>query len=312
MKQLVCEMCGGRDLVKQDGVFVCQNCGTKYSVEEAKKMMVEGRVSVEGTVAVEGTVKVDKSNELHKLYTLARRAKENDNAENACRYYRQIEEQDPSSWEAYFYLIYFEASTTTLGAIPNECKNLINCFKTTMQLLSEARLKDAELRKALHMMQTDIMNLGALMASSANELSSTRERIFYHADVLAMMEELGNNIMNSFPKYSDIAADAWKAEIDVYISIIYDEIVVYSPGNSTGYVIYDVVEKIQNADPSYEDPFNSSGKQMVSGKLKLWLAVLFFSACAVGGYFMGGFIGILVIIGSIFMVGVAIYKAIKS
>ena len=27
MKQLTCEMCGGTDLVKQDGVFVCQSCG---------------------------------------------------------------------------------------------------------------------------------------------------------------------------------------------------------------------------------------------------------------------------------------------
>ncbi len=38
MKQLTCKMCGSNDLVKQDGVFVCQNCGCKYSVEEAKKM----------------------------------------------------------------------------------------------------------------------------------------------------------------------------------------------------------------------------------------------------------------------------------
>ena len=37
MKQMVCEMCGGTDLIKQDGVFVCQTCGTKYSIEEAKK-----------------------------------------------------------------------------------------------------------------------------------------------------------------------------------------------------------------------------------------------------------------------------------
>lgn len=37
MKQLICEMCGGSDLIKQEGVFVCQSCGTKYSVEEAKK-----------------------------------------------------------------------------------------------------------------------------------------------------------------------------------------------------------------------------------------------------------------------------------
>lgn len=49
MKQLSCEMCGSTDLLKTDGVFVCQNCGCKYSVEEAKKMMVEGVVQVEGT-----------------------------------------------------------------------------------------------------------------------------------------------------------------------------------------------------------------------------------------------------------------------
>jgi len=41
MKQIICEMCGGKDLIKQDSVFVCQNCQAKYSVEEAKKMMVE-------------------------------------------------------------------------------------------------------------------------------------------------------------------------------------------------------------------------------------------------------------------------------
>ena len=37
MKQLTCEMCGSVDLIKQDGYFVCQSCGCKYSVEEAKK-----------------------------------------------------------------------------------------------------------------------------------------------------------------------------------------------------------------------------------------------------------------------------------
>lgn len=40
-------MCGNTDLLKNDGVFICQSCGTKYSVEEAKKMMVEGTVQVE-------------------------------------------------------------------------------------------------------------------------------------------------------------------------------------------------------------------------------------------------------------------------
>lgn len=59
MKKIVCEMCGG-ELIKDSGVFVCQNCGCKYSVEEAKKMMVE----VEGTVNV--AINKDKENQILK------------------------------------------------------------------------------------------------------------------------------------------------------------------------------------------------------------------------------------------------------
>ena len=29
MKQLTCEMCGSTELLKQEGVFVCQSCGCK-------------------------------------------------------------------------------------------------------------------------------------------------------------------------------------------------------------------------------------------------------------------------------------------
>jgi len=47
VKQLVCEMCGSKELVKQDGVFICQSCSTKYSVEEAKKMMVDVDTAIE-------------------------------------------------------------------------------------------------------------------------------------------------------------------------------------------------------------------------------------------------------------------------
>ena len=36
---MVCELCGDSNLIKKDGVFVCQKCGCKYSVEEARKLM---------------------------------------------------------------------------------------------------------------------------------------------------------------------------------------------------------------------------------------------------------------------------------
>jgi len=72
MKQLTCEMCGSNDLVKHDGVFVCQSCGCKYSVEEAKKMMVEGNVKVTGNV------KINHEKELAGIIALAREIYENE------------------------------------------------------------------------------------------------------------------------------------------------------------------------------------------------------------------------------------------
>ena len=79
MKQLTCEMCGGTDLIKQDGVFVCQNCGLKYSVEEAKKMMSGDSAETPKSEPEKQAV----SGELENLYELARRAKETGNAANA-------------------------------------------------------------------------------------------------------------------------------------------------------------------------------------------------------------------------------------
>ena len=40
IKPLTCEMCGSSEIIKADGVFTCQSCGMKYSVEEARKMMI--------------------------------------------------------------------------------------------------------------------------------------------------------------------------------------------------------------------------------------------------------------------------------
>ena len=61
LKALTCEMCGSTDMIKQNGVFVCQSCGTKYSLEEAKRMMIAGTVNVAGTVTVDNSAFIKKS-----------------------------------------------------------------------------------------------------------------------------------------------------------------------------------------------------------------------------------------------------------
>ncbi len=106
MAALHCEMCGGTDLIKQDGVFVCQNCGMKYSVEDAKKMMIEG------TVDVQGTVKVDNSAFVEKYLVNARRAKEKEDWDETEKYYNLVEQNDPTNIEAIFYSSYGKAKSS--------------------------------------------------------------------------------------------------------------------------------------------------------------------------------------------------------
>lgn len=96
MKQLTCEMCGSTDLIKQDGVFVCQTCGCKYSIEEARKMMVEG------TVEVAGTVKVDNSGLIDSYLQMAENALDASNNAEAENYANKIIEIDPRAWRAWF------------------------------------------------------------------------------------------------------------------------------------------------------------------------------------------------------------------
>ncbi len=41
MKKMVCDLCGSTEFIKNDGFFECQSCHTKYSEDEAKKLLKE-------------------------------------------------------------------------------------------------------------------------------------------------------------------------------------------------------------------------------------------------------------------------------
>lgn len=87
MKQIVCEVCGSNDLVKEDGCFICQYCGAKYSPEEAKRLIVE----VNGKVDVSGSkVTVDNTSFVERSLENARRAKAKEDWEECEKYYNMV------------------------------------------------------------------------------------------------------------------------------------------------------------------------------------------------------------------------------
>ncbi|MFI3254682.1 MAG: TFIIB-type zinc finger domain-containing protein [Eubacteriales bacterium] len=118
MKPLTCEMCNSTDMLKNDGLFVCQSCGTKYSLEEAKKMMISGTVVVDSTASIDN------------YYKLATNAYESDNKKESELYCNKIIEIAPEHYKAWLLKGMSAGWQSTLGNLRiDEC---VNCFTNAL------------------------------------------------------------------------------------------------------------------------------------------------------------------------------------
>ena len=155
MKRLVCEMCGGTNLIKQDGVYVCESCGTKYSVEEARKMLVE----VEGTVDVSGsTVKIDRSGEMEQLRNLMIHAFDSSNYEEALSYATRILEIDSTD-----YLAHYVKGTSSgwQSTVANpRLQEAASCWATALRYVP---LESKEAEDLVRRINHDLSSLGSAM-----------------------------------------------------------------------------------------------------------------------------------------------------
>lgn len=265
MKQLTCEMCGSTDLVKQDGMFVCQSCGTKYSVEEAKKMMIEGTVDVSGS-----TVKVDTSGELANLYQIARRAKDDNNGENAAKYYDMILVKDPTSWEASFYVVYFKAMECKIAQIRSAGISVANCVDTVLKLIKDHVSGKDEQIKAVNEVALRCTLISSMLYNGAENHYSgigseirdnyTQEMINNCCAARDIMYILGNNIDSIFGEYTELhttAVEAWKDGITKHNGLM----LYFAEKEANKEIIMSYVSKIQKYDSSYSAPtiYTSSG-----------------------------------------------------
>lgn len=263
MKQLTCEMCGSSDLLKQDGVFVCQSCGCKYSVEEARKMMVEGTVDVTGS-----TVKVDTSAELANLYQIARRAKDDNNGENAAKYYDMILVKDPSSWEATFYVVYFKATECKIAQIQSAGVSVANCIDTVLKLIKDNVADHEAQKQAYAEVANRVISIARMLFNGAKnhydgidiQIKSNyiQEWINNSFAAINCVYILGNNLDLFFGadgKANMLAVTAWKQGITWHQSLInkLDD----KTGNRN--VVNSYVSKIRRYEPSYSAPEESTG-----------------------------------------------------
>lgn len=133
MKKIICEMCGSNDLLKKDNVFVCQSCGTKYSVEEAKKMMVEGVVEVKGNVNVKNAAQLDN------LLKLAHSSFDSKNYAQAEDFCNQVIAMDTNNYEAW--KLKGESINYQINVKNPRILEVYNCIMTSYRVLNPEEKK---------------------------------------------------------------------------------------------------------------------------------------------------------------------------
>ena len=224
MAQFVCEICGGNELIKQDGNFVCQNCGMKYTAEEAKKMI--------GASAVPANVTDSKSDKLDNLYQLARRANKDGNDENAAKYYEMIILEDPSSWEASFYTVYFSAQKCKIAEIGTAATKVKNTIVSVLRLIKENVADEKAQSEAYTEITEKVASLGLMLYTAAKshydginwQIKSrfTSQYVGWAHAVAEMMYKMGDGLVEFFGDRSDVkslCSMVWKSGVGYHYSI---------------------------------------------------------------------------------------------
>lgn len=217
-----CPNCGASiQLDNERSEGFCSYCGSKVQVEEAQKLMIQG------------TVKVDTSDELVNLYQIARRAKDAGNSENAHKYYDMILVKDPNSWEATFYVTYYQAMQCRIAGISNAAISVTNSFPSVLKLvqdgnysleeehsiITEIFLRSQSIARMLHGASKDFYEDtdAEIQYKYADEYI---ERGLYSAGILNL---LSTEIKSLFgDKYDEIRAEALDCSIDLYAKTLLD------------------------------------------------------------------------------------------
>jgi len=118
MKKIVCEMCSSNDVIKDGEFYVCQVCGTKYTVESARSLLKDI-----GTLDIKGKVEIDSSNQVEDYLSMANNAIELNNTKDAFNFIEKILIIEPKNFNA----LYLK------GKISEKIEDKFDCFSYALK-----------------------------------------------------------------------------------------------------------------------------------------------------------------------------------
>ncbi len=203
METIKCKSCNANEFDIKGGKYICKFCGTVFVDKEKSKT--------------------------DRLYLLARRAKEENNAENAVKYYEMILPDDPLNWEPAFYSAYFKAYDTTIKDIGSSAYTMSKSLDSVMMIISTDDMPDAEKEAIITEIAEKTMTLGDMMFdgqmnfyrkldiySKSNSRDDHIERL---SGVKTMLYQLGDSIEEWFGDNEvlmELARSAWKQGVTVH------------------------------------------------------------------------------------------------
>jgi len=272
-KALVCEMCHSNNLTKEEGLYVCQSCGTKYTVEEARNLIVE----------LTGPIKIDYSDEISNLYSLARRARQENNSVKASEYYSQIITKDPDNWEPNFFVLFYQACDTDLAKSALAINRVTKGEESFLLMLSK-NVKDRKERFIIiNTIAAYLNNLSNRVFTSATNYyrryfyNSSTKRYFPNQyqdykvrtyECLNMSYYLGDRIIKIFGNnYLDAAIKCWEVAINISNTFVNQTIPFSSRGLSFPYAVKDTKDCKQVA-ANYQKKVSEAKNELVVQKKK--------------------------------------------
>lgn len=128
MKAMVCELCRSNSFSKREDFYQCDYCRTKFTPEQARRMLVEG------------TVKIDRSDDTARLLVIARNAFDGGNKLEAYEYANRVLEIDSHNGQAWYIKGASAGWGASLGSVRPKIREMMQCFNAGVASLNGPEL----------------------------------------------------------------------------------------------------------------------------------------------------------------------------
>ena len=204
--------------------------------------------------------------ELNNLYTLARRAKNDGNSENAQKYYEMILLKNANDWEAAFYSVYYQSMQCKIAEIEIASNRITNCEDTVFKLIKDNISDPDEQRETVDEVAAKLISISDMLFKAYKNHydgidSQIRSRyVQEYANYCSAARDIvykgGNWIVDIFgDQYGDIAACCWELGVRQH-NILMN---IFDNKELNADIIAEYNDKISKYNPDYQPPETNMG-----------------------------------------------------